>query len=160
MSKEKIKKKARLLRIIRRLKSKGRRVVFTNGCFDILHAGHVHYLEHARKLGSHLVVALNSDCSVRQIKGKDRPVNRERDRAAVLAGLESVDFVTIFNERTPLNLIKAVKPDVLVKGADWRQGEIIGAKEVLSWGGKVRRIALLKGRSTSRTIRRFRGKTD
>ena len=156
MSQLKIKTRNQLVSILRRLRRRGKRVVFTNGCFDILHLGHVRYLEKARLLGDCLVVGLNSDESVRRLKGRGRPVNAEKDRAGVLAGLECVDFVAVFNEQTPLHLIKLLRPDVLVKGSDWKSREIVGAREVHSWGGEVRRIILLKGRSTTATLKKIK----
>lgn len=155
MSRDKIKSRKQLTLIVRRLKKNGKRIIFTNGCFDILHLGHVRYLEKARSLGDYLVVGLNSDHSVRLIKGKGRPINTQRDRAGILAGLECVNFISVFSEPTPLILIKALRPDVLVKGSDWKSGEIVGAKEVYSWGGKVRRVTLLKGRSTTATLKKI-----
>ncbi len=156
MIKDKIKTRSQLVRLVRQLKKRKKRIVFTNGCFDILHSGHVYYLERAKRLGDCLVVGLNSDRSVRRIKGKGRPVNTENDRACVLSALASVDFVSVFSEETPLDLIKLVKPDVLVKGSDWKTAQIAGAKEVLSWGGKVNRATLLKGRSTTATIKKLK----
>jgi rfaE bifunctional protein nucleotidyltransferase chain/domain len=141
---------------LKRLKKRGTKIVFTNGCFDILHAGHVMYLEKARAQGDFLVVGLNSDASVRRLKGKGRPVNTERDRARVLGGLSSVDAVTFFSEETPLHLIEAIKPDVLVKGSDWRERDIAGAKQVRSWNGSVKRIRLLAGRSTTKLLKSIR----
>ena len=132
--------------------------MFTNGCFDILHAGHVTYLEKAKRLGDILVVGLNSDSSVRRIKGPGRPVNPEGDRARVIAALEAVDFVTLFSEDTPLNLICELRPNILVKGADWKKGQIVGAKEVQSWGGKVKQIPLVPGRSTSAILEKMKTK--
>jgi len=127
-----------------------RPLVFTNGVFDILHRGHVTYLAQARALGASLVVAVNSDASVKRLgKGDDRPVNPLADRLAVIAALESVSLVTWFEEDTPLGLILAVKPDVLVKGGDWKPGEIVGAREVRGWGGAVHSIPFAHDRSTS-----------
>ena len=140
------------------LRRGGRQIVFTNGCFDILHAGHVQYLERAKNLGDFLVVGLNSDRSVRKLKGKNRPVNSQNDRALVLAGLSAVDCILIFDEETPLNLIKKVQPHILVKGADWSVNSIAGAKEVKSWGGKVKLIPLLKGRSSSGILKKIKSK--
>ena len=154
--KNKIKTRSQIVRLVRQLKKRKKRIVFTNGCFDILHSGHVYYLEHAKRLGDCLVVGLNSDRSVQRIKGKGRPINFERDRACVLSALASVDFVCVFNEETPLDLIKLIKPDALVKGSDWKTAQITGAKEVLSWGGKVKRVTLLKGRSTTATIEKLK----
>ena len=137
-------------------RKKGQKVVFTNGCFDILHAGHVEYLRRARELGDCLVVGLNSDASVRRLKGPRRPVNTVSDRALVLANLYSVDYVVVFDEDTPEGLIRAIRPDVLVKGADWPEEKIVGASFVRSYGGRVVRLPLLEGRSTSEIIRRIR----
>ena len=130
-----------------------RKTVFTNGCFDLLHRGHVDYLLRCKSLGSILVVGLNSDESVRRIKGEERPVNRERDRAFVLAALECVDFVLIFEQDTPLQLIRTVQPDVLVKGGDWPPESIVGGDEVRSRGGEVYSLPLLQGFSTTELIR-------
>jgi rfaE bifunctional protein nucleotidyltransferase chain/domain len=137
-----------------------RPLVFTNGVFDLLHRGHVTYLAQARALGASLLVAANSDASARGLgKGAGRPLNALQDRLAVLAALEAVTLVTWFEEETPLGLILAVKPDVIVKGGDWKPGAIVGAKEVKSWGGAVYSIPLLRGRSTTSLIRRIRRKT-
>jgi D-glycero-beta-D-manno-heptose 1-phosphate adenylyltransferase len=134
-----------------------RPLVFTNGCFDVLHRGHVTYLAQARALGASLVVGVNSDASVRrQGKGGDRPVNEEGDRMAVLAALESVSLVVPFNEDTPLNLILACKPDVLVKGGDWTPDKIVGAKEVQGWGGTVHSIPFVHERSTTALLEKIR----
>lgn len=137
---------------VRIWQQEGKRVVFTNGCFDILHAGHVRYLAAARSLGQVLVVGLNSDASVRRLKGPNRPVCPEEDRAEVLAALESVDAVTLFDDDTPESLIGALLPDVLVKGADWPVDRIAGAAAVLSSGGEVLTVPLLEGRSTTGVI--------
>ena len=131
-------------------RQQGRKVVFTNGCFDILHAGHVSVLEFSRSKGDVLVVGLNSDESVRRLKGPTRPVNKQADRALVLAALESVSYVCIFKEDTPYHLIKAIRPDVLVKGGDYKPSEIVGRE----FAGKVVRFALLKGRSTTGIIKK------
>lgn len=134
-------------------RARASRIAFTNGCFDLLHTGHVQYLEEARRTADCLVVGLNSDASVRlQGKGAGRPVNLQADRARVLAGLGCVDFVVIFDEPTPLALIHAIQPDVLVKGADWPEDQIVGATEVRANGGEVRRIELAPGRSTTEMI--------
>ena len=143
-----------------RLARLARPLVFTNGVFDILHRGHVTYLAQARALGASLLVAVNSDASARQLgKGEDRPVNTLADRLAVLAALESVTLVTSFEQETPLELILAAKPDVLVKGGDWKPDAIVGAREVKSWGGAVHSIPLLAGRSTTSVISRIRGQS-
>jgi rfaE bifunctional protein nucleotidyltransferase chain/domain len=134
------------------------KVVFTNGCFDLLHKGHVSYLERARKLGALLVVAVNDDASVRRLKGAGRPVNPLADRLEVIAALEAVDFVTWFAEDTPRELICRLRPDVLAKGEDYRIDQIVGAREVKSWGGQVKRISLVKGRSTSSILSRAKRK--
>ncbi|MFO8058109.1 MAG: D-glycero-beta-D-manno-heptose 1-phosphate adenylyltransferase [bacterium] len=134
----------------------GRTVVFTNGCFDVLHAGHVDYLEAARTEGDLLIVGMNSDSSTFRIKGPDRPVVCEDDRAAVLSGLAAVDAVVVFEEDDPLALIKELQPDVLVKGSDWPEDRIIGAAEVKSRGGRVARIEMTPGRSSSGIIERIR----
>ena len=133
----------------------GRSVVFTNGCFDILHAGHVHYLQAARAAGDALFVGLNSDASVRTIKDTGRPLNHEADRASVLAALACVDVVTCFDAPDPLELITAIAPDVLVKGADWAEADIVGADRVKARGGRVLRIDWLPDRSTTMLIRRI-----
>jgi D-beta-D-heptose 7-phosphate kinase / D-beta-D-heptose 1-phosphate adenosyltransferase len=138
---------------------RGDRVVFTNGCFDILHRGHVQYLEAARRLGDHLIVGVNGDASVRRLKGDDRPVNPFDDRAHVLAALSSVDAVVRFDEDTPLRLIEAILPDVLVKGGDYRAEEIVGAKEVVAAGGEVVVAPLVPGRSTTEILDRSRRKS-
>lgn len=134
-----------------------RPLVFTNGCFDVLHRGHVTYLAQARALGASLIVGANSDASVkRQGKGEDRPINNEADRMAVLAALESVSLVVKFDEDTPLNLILACKPDKLVKGGDWTPDRIVGATEVQGWGGSVHSIPFLHERSTTALLKKIR----
>jgi rfaE bifunctional protein nucleotidyltransferase chain/domain len=130
------------------------RIVFTNGVFDILHRGHVQYLGQAKTFGDVLVVGLNSDQSVRRLKGRGRPVQSQRDRAEILLGLKAVDFVVVFGEDRPDRLIEQIRPDVLVKGADYKLSEIAGAEFVRSYGGRVRRIRLVPGRSTSSIIRK------
>jgi D-beta-D-heptose 7-phosphate kinase/D-beta-D-heptose 1-phosphate adenosyltransferase len=132
------------------------RVVFTNGCFDVLHRGHVEYLAAARAMGDVLVVGLNTDDSVRRLKGPTRPVNAEDDRAYVLAGLAAVDYVALFGEDTPRGLIAALLPDVLVKGGDYRKEEIVGAAEVEAAGGRVVIAPLVPGRSTTSILQRVR----
>ncbi|MEN3039900.1 MAG: D-glycero-beta-D-manno-heptose 1-phosphate adenylyltransferase [Candidatus Kryptonium sp.] len=129
-------------------------IVFTNGCFDILHAGHAHYLKKAKELGDILVVGLNSDQSVKRIKGPKRPIVPQEMRAYLLDNLKPVDYVVIFEEDTPENLIRAIRPDVLVKGADWELKDIAGADFVLSYGGRVERIAFEFELSTSAIVRR------
>lgn len=131
---------------------KGKKIVFTNGCFDILHRGHVTYLNQARDLGDFLIVGINSDESVKRLKGPERPVNMLEDRAYVLSALKSVDYVIPFEEDTPLNLINLIMPDILVKGGDYTIDRIIGAQEVLANGGKVEIIPFVPGKSTSAII--------
>lgn len=143
-----------IVQLANRLKKNRKKVVFTNGCFDILHAGHVQYLERAKKFGDVLILGLNSDISTRRLKGAGRPINTQKDRATVLAGLACVDYITIFNEDTPARLIQSISPDVLVKGSDWKISLISGANHVLSRGGKVKRIRLLKGRSTTAILKK------
>jgi D-beta-D-heptose 7-phosphate kinase / D-beta-D-heptose 1-phosphate adenosyltransferase len=142
-----------------RQRSNGRRIVFTNGCFDLLHAGHVQYLQEAKAQGDVLVVGLNSDESVRRLKGPSRPINCQSERASVLAALASVDYVTIFDDNSPLELVLTLRPDVLVKGADYRREEVVGAREVESWGGRVHLAGLRPGCSTTGTILRMGGQT-
>jgi len=129
-------------------------IVFTNGCFDLLHRGHIYYLSRARELGDLLVVGLNSDASVSRLKGPGRPVNDQQARAEVLGGLAFVDYLCFFSEDTPLKLIQTVKPHVLIKGGDYKAEDIVGYKEVLSWGGKIKTIPLLKGYSTTSILDR------
>ncbi len=147
----------RLADLKKRLKRlRGKTVVFTNGCFDILHYGHVKYLQAAKKKGDVLIVGLNTDASVRRLKGRRRPVSPQRERAAVLAALACVDYVTLFREDTPLRLIKVVRPDVLVKGGDWKVARIVGAPTVSSYGGRVLTIPLIKGWSTTGLLKRIK----
>ncbi|MBI4178782.1 D-glycero-beta-D-manno-heptose 1-phosphate adenylyltransferase [bacterium] len=144
-----------ILRKLKRLASR-KKIVFTNGCFDILHRGHVEYLTRARAAGDILIVGVNSNASVRRLKGSGRPLQPLADRAAVLAGLAAVDFVIPFSEDTPGRLIRKIQPDILVKGADWKNADIVGAEFVRSYGGRVVRIPLTPGRSTSRLIEKIR----
>jgi len=141
----KLKSTKNLIGIIKRLKSKGRKIVFTNGCFDILHCGHVEYLVKAKKLGDVLIVGLNSDLSISKIKGPKRPINNQKDRAIVLAALEAVDYVVMFSEDTPYELIKAIKPDVLAKGGDWKPKDIVGSDIVK----KTVSVPFVRGYSTT-----------
>ena len=135
--------------------NKGKKIVFTNGCFDILHKGHVTYLNEAKKLGDLLLVGLNSDASVKRLKGPERPINNELDRQFVLSQLKAVDFVEIFDQDTPLELILKVKPNILVKGGDWKIDQIVGAKEVLSSGGDVFSLNFVDGYSTTSIIHKI-----
>jgi len=144
---------------VRQDRQAGRRIVFTNGCFDLLHPGHVRSLRAARRLGDRLVVGLNSDASVRRLgKGPGRPILAEADRAEVVAALEMVDYVSIFDEDTPLELIRAIEPDVLAKGADWAPDEIVGREVVLARGGRIERLPYHDGLSTTELVRRIRGR--
>ncbi len=152
----KIIKPSQLLSQLSNIKQ-GNQLVFTNGCFDILHRGHVTYLAQAKSLGKSLIVALNSDESVRRLgKGSDRPINNLSNRMAVIASLESVDYVTSFDEDTPLELIKLIKPQILVKGGDWNIDKIIGSSEVFAYGGQVHSIPFLFDTSTTNLINRIR----
>ena len=129
-----------------------RKIVFTNGCFDLLHVGHVRYLKEARSLGDILVVGVNTDESVKRLKGPTRPVQNENDRAEILASLSAVDFVVLFDQETPLELINKVKPDFLVKGGDWKPEQIVGSSFVQSYGGKVKSLQFVDGKSTTSLI--------
>jgi len=141
-----------LIAIRERVKKEGKKVVFTNGCFDILHRGHIDYLEKAKKMGDILIVGLNSDESVKKIKGENRPIVPQEDRAVVLSALGCVDYVCVFDKETPEELIKELIPDVLIKGGDWDKENIVGRKTVEEYGGEVFTIPELKGRSTKRII--------
>jgi rfaE bifunctional protein nucleotidyltransferase chain/domain len=154
---EKLVTKERLTKLINFWRFKNKKIVFTNGCFDILHPGHVDYLSRARDLGNILILGLNTDASVkRQNKADNRPINNEQARAIVLAGLESVDAVILFDEDTPHELIKFVQPDVLVKGADYKAEEIVGFDTVTAKGGQVMTIPLLEGFSTTMLIEKLK----
>ncbi len=137
------------------LRKTGKKIAFTNGCFDILHVGHVRYLREAKKTGDVLVLALNSDSSVRSIKGEKRPLVPEMERAEVLAALEFIDFVTLFDELTPLELIQYLKPDVLIKGGDWPEEKVVGRNEIKQWGGKVVIIPEVMGKSTTNVVEKI-----
>lgn len=150
----------RMTEVRRRLRDEERRLVLTNGCFDVLHVGHVRLLATARELGDALVVALNADESVRRLKGPTRPVNPEQARAEVLAALRPVDYVVLFSQDTPLETIQALLPDILVKGGDWPLEGIVGRDVVEAQGGRVVRIPLVDGFSTTRTLERLDGESD
>ncbi len=150
-TRQKILSQPALLSRVRRLRRQQRRIVFTNGCFDVLHIGHITILEQAKRLGDILVVGLNSDRSVRALKGPSRPITPQRERAQVVAALACVDYVTVFHDETPLRLIQAVRPDILVKGADWNAGHIVGR----AFAGRTVRIPLVRGRSTTDVITRI-----
>jgi rfaE bifunctional protein nucleotidyltransferase chain/domain len=155
MTRKKIFPVNRLVKLLSSLKKKGKRIVFTNGCFDILHVGHVSYLNKAKKLGHILIVAVNSDSSVKSIKAKNRPINTLKDRMKILASLECVDYVCSFSQPTPLNLIKKLSPHILVKGGDWKKEKIVGADFVKKNGGRVVTIKFEKGYSTSVLIKKI-----
>ena len=156
-SSAKILQREEVLAIIQRLRSAKKKIAFTNGCFDILHLGHVRYLREAKRQGDVLVVGMNSDGSTRRLKGPGRPLVPEGDRAEMLAALEMVDYVTIFNEDTPMELIATLEPDVLVKGADYRIEDVVGRATVEARGGRVVIIPLVEGRSTTNMIEKIRG---
>jgi rfaE bifunctional protein nucleotidyltransferase chain/domain len=153
---DKVLPRTRVKKAMNRARRRRQRVVFTNGVFDLLHPGHVDLLQRARSLGDVLVVGINTDASVRRLKGPERPFMRARERALMLAALESVDHVVMFSEDTPARLIAEVGPDVLVKGGDWKADDIVGSEEVISRGGRVVRLSLVKGLSTTRIARRVR----
>jgi D-beta-D-heptose 7-phosphate kinase/D-beta-D-heptose 1-phosphate adenosyltransferase len=134
------------------------KIVFTNGCFDLLHVGHVRYLQEAKSLGDILIVGLNTDKSVQKLKGPTRPIQNENDRMEILAGFACVDFVTLFDEDTPLELIRFVKPQVLVKGGDWKPEQIVGSDFVLSQGGSVKSLQFVQGKSTTSLVAKSAGK--
>ena len=150
--KEKIKDKESLRAILECLKAKGKRIVFTNGCFDLLHIGHIRYLEEAKSFGDILVVGLNSDRSVQRLKGPDRPILPEGERAEILSGLGCVDYVTVFDEPTPLELISSLQPHILVKGGDWTKETTVGREVVEKLGGEVIILPFVEGSSTSNLI--------
>ena len=141
--------------MILKLKRQGKRIALTNGCFDILHYGHVNYLESAKRLTDILIVAINSDNSVKRIKGKKRPVINLKDRMGIVAALECVDFVTSFTQNTPLQIIKLLRPDILIKGGDWNKNNIVGKDIVESYGGCVITLPYIKGQSSSKIIERI-----
>jgi rfaE bifunctional protein nucleotidyltransferase chain/domain len=153
--KNKILSRPELKKVVHGLKERGKKIVFTNGCFDLLHVGHVHYLQQARTFGDCLIVGLNSDRSIHEIKDPHRPLITEDQRAEVVAALECVSYVTLFDEADPFQLIAEVRPQVLVKGADWEADKIIGADLVNSYGGQVRRVDLVPSISTSEIIQRI-----
>jgi len=152
---QKIQSRAALQGIIRQLRESGRRIVFTNGCFDLLHVGHVKYLQAARQLGDFLVLGLNSDDSIRQLKGANRPLINQEERSHILAALSCIDYVTIFEEETPLELIAALQPDILVKGGDYTPDQVVGKELVESWGGRVELIRFVDGRSTTGIVEKI-----
>jgi rfaE bifunctional protein nucleotidyltransferase chain/domain len=140
-------------------KADGKKIVFTNGCFDILHIGHIEYLNEAKAQGDLLIIGLNSDQSVKKLKGPTRPINNENDRTKMLMNLKAVDCVQIFNNETPLEIIKLIKPQVLVKGGDWKIDQIVGSDFVLSIGGEVKSLIFKDGYSTTNIIKNIQGKS-
>ena len=147
--KSKVQSRSQLVETVAHWRSLGERMVFTNGCFDLLHFGHLHYLSQARDLGHRLIIGVNDDASVRRLKGAHRPVKDEQTRAILLAGMECVDAVTIFTEDTPLDLIKTILPDILVKGGDWKPEQIVGSEVLLANGGEVHSLPYIEGNSTT-----------
>ncbi len=152
---KKIQKMEDLIRIRKELRRRGKKVVFTNGCFDLLHGGHIHLFREAKKLGDVLIVAVNDDRSMKKIKGPSRPVFPLQERLEILGAIEDVDYLTYFSEETPQKVIAALVPDVLAKGGDWRPDQVVGKKEVEGAGGKVVIIPYLEGHSTSEIIDRI-----
>jgi rfaE bifunctional protein nucleotidyltransferase chain/domain len=158
-ARDKVLSRDRAVRAVAAARRKGDRIVFTNGCFDLLHIGHIRGLEQARALGDRLLVAVNSDASVTRLKGPTRPVVPARQRMEVLASLECVDWVIGFRDETPLSAINAIRPDVLAKGGDWKLDAIVGRREVESWGGRVVRLREIAGVRTSKLVTRTGRKT-
>jgi len=152
IAKSKVFERKKLAKLLARLRNKGKKIIFTNGCFDLLHAGHVRYLNKAKQYGDVLVVAINTDASVRRLKGKNRPLVSQQERAEVLGGLAAIDYVTFFNEETPEAIISELKPQVLVKGADYKIKDIVGNLYMKKNKGRVVRIPLAKGLSSSNII--------
>tara|TARA_B100000902_G_scaffold39553_1_gene47044 strand:- start:2141 stop:2605 length:465 start_codon:yes stop_codon:yes gene_type:complete len=143
------------IEIINRIKDERKKIVFTNGCFDLLHVGHIRYLAQAKKLGDFLIIGLNSDSSVKELKGEDRPINSFEDRATLLSELESVDLVIMFEEQTPENLIKDIVPDILVKGGDYNIEDIVGYQTVIQNGGQVKTLSFYDGYSSTNYINKI-----
>ena len=144
------------IEIINRIKAERKKIVFTNGCFDLLHVGHVRYLDQAKKLGDFLIIGLNSDSSVKELKGEDRPINSFEDRATLLSAIESVDSVIMFEEQTPENLIKDIVPDILVKGGDYNIEDIVGYQTVMQNGGQVKTLSFYDGYSSTNYINKIK----
>ena len=143
------------IEIINRMKAERKKIVFTNGCFDLLHVGHIRYLAQAKKLGDFLIIGLNSDSSVKELKGEDRPINSFEDRATLLSAIESVDLVIMFEEQTPENLIKDIVPDILVKGGDYNIEDIVGYQTVIQNGGQVKTLSFYDGYSSTNYINKI-----
>ncbi len=156
--KNKLKTWEEIASIIKDLKSQNKKIVFTNGCFDILHSGHVQYLAEAKELGDILILGLNSDSSVKRLKGKDRPINNERERAIVLSALYTISYIVVFEDDTPYKLIKYIKPDILVKGGDWKPKDIVGSDIVNSYNGEVKSLSFIDGKSTTDIINKLKKK--
>ncbi len=144
--------------IVQNLKSQNKKIVFTNGCFDVLHAGHVKYLSEARDLGDVLILGLNSDLSVKRLKGTNRPINSEDDRSIVLSALISISYIVIFNDDTPYKLINHIRPDILVKGGDWNPEDIVGSDIVSSYNGEIKSLSYIKGKSSTDIINKLKEK--
>ena len=144
------------IQIINRIKAERKKIVFTNGCFDLLHVGHIRYLAQAKKLGDFLIIGLNSDSSVKELKGEDRPINSFEDRATLLSAIESVDSVIMFEEQTPENLIKDIVPDILVKGGDYNIEDIVGYQTVMQNGGQVKTLSFYDGYSSTNYINKIK----
>ena len=144
------------IKIINKIKAERKKIVFTNGCFDLLHVGHIRYLAQAKKLGDFLIIGLNSDSSVKELKGKDRPINSFDDRATLLSAIESVDLVIMFEEQTPENLIKDIVPDILVKGGDYNIEDIVGYQTVMQNGGQVKTLSFYDGYSSTNYINKIK----
>ena len=153
--KNKYSSKDKLEDLIKRLRKKNKKIVFTNGCFDIIHPGHIYLLKKSKDMGDVLIVGLNSDSSIKKIKSEDRPINKESDRVKILESIKHINYVTIFNEETPLKLIKLINPDILVKGGDYKINEIVGSDFVIQNGGEVKIIPFIGGHSTSKLIDRI-----
>ncbi|MBW6515682.1 MAG: D-glycero-beta-D-manno-heptose 1-phosphate adenylyltransferase [Candidatus Cloacimonetes bacterium] len=156
LTREKLRTVDVLEEMVRKLQKWNKKIVFTNGCFDIIHAGHIKYLYQAKSFGDVLIIGLNSDASVRRIKGEERPINKETDRALVLAALEVVDYIVIFEEDTPYELIKKLSPNVLVKGGDWLVKDIVGSEIVLASGGEVKSLPYYEGHSTTNILKKLK----
>ena len=142
--------------IVNKLKSQNEKIVFTNGCFDVLHAGHVEYLSEARDLGDVLILGLNSDLSVKRLKGQDRPINSEEDRSIVLSALIPISYIVIFEDDTPYKLINHIKPNILVKGGDWKPEDIVGSDIVTSYNGEAKSLSYIKGKSSTDIINKIK----
>jgi len=156
--KNKLKTWEEITSIIKGLKNQNKKIVFTNGCFDILHSGHVQYLTEAKELGDILILGLNSDSSVKRLKGNDRPINNEQERVIVLSALYSISYIVIFEDDTPYKLINHIKPDILVKGGDWKPKDIVGSDIVGSYNGEVKSLSFIDGKSSTDIINKLKEK--